>query len=159
MCLDKMIELWKNALLDPKKTFKKEKKKSNLGLGANYIFKAGIIAGIISGIASLNLVSAIISIIAYPILSLVGWLLSSGINYVFAKLLGGKGDYTKQSYVISLYLAPLSIVSAVISSIPVVGVWLNFLVTPFRTILCSMLMIDQKVIHQVSYSSVFHVLL
>jgi hypothetical protein len=124
-----MIDLWKNTLLNPKKTFKKEKKKSNLGLGANYIVKAGIVAGIITGIASLNLTSAIISIIAYPLISLVSWLFGSGVNYVFAKLLGGKGDYTKQSYLLSLYIAPLSIVSAIITSIPVVGVWLSFFVS------------------------------
>lgn len=126
-----MLETWKNALLNPKKTFKKEKKKSNLGLGANYIAKAGIIAGIIAGIASLNLTNFIFSIILYPILNVVGWLLGSAIYYMFAKLLGGKGDYTKQSYLMSLYIAPLSIVSAILVSIPVVGIWLSFFVTVF----------------------------
>jgi hypothetical protein len=128
MCLDKMIQLWKNVLLSPKKTFKKEKKKSNLGLGAKYILIAGAITGIIVGIVSLNPIILLTSIILYPLINLLSWLIGSGINFVFARILGGKGDYMKQSYLIALYSAPLSIISTIIFIIPTVGIWLSFLI-------------------------------
>jgi hypothetical protein len=131
MCFKEMLNLWKNVLMNPKKTFKKEKKKSNLGLGAYYIVIAGIIGGIISAIVSLNWVSALFFIFFYPLLSFVGWLINSGIYYVFARLLGGKGNYTKQSYLIALYVAPLSIITAIILLIPTFGVWLSLLVTVY----------------------------
>ena len=131
MCFNKMFEIWKNALLNPKKTFKKEKRKADLTLGAKYILIASVIGGVISAILSFNVASALFFIILYPLLSLVGWLINSGIYYVFARLLGGKGNYTKQSYLIALYVAPLSIISSIILSIPTVGVWLSLLVTVY----------------------------
>jgi hypothetical protein len=57
----------------------------------------------------------------------VSWLFGSGVNYVFARLLGGKGNYTAQSYLIALYSAPFSIITVVIMLIPWVGIWLAVL--------------------------------
>ena len=129
MCFEKTLELWKKALVKPKETFKKERKKANLGLGAKYILVAGAITGFILGISSLNLVTALLFIIVYPLMSVASWLFGSGVNYIFARLLGGNGDYTTQSYLVALYAAPFSIITVVIMLIPVVGVWLTFLVS------------------------------
>jgi hypothetical protein len=56
-----------------------------------------------------------------PIANVVSWLIMSGIIYVVAKLLLGKGNYETQSYLYAIYNAPLSIVVAVVSMIPVFG--------------------------------------
>lgn len=153
------FELWKKALTDPKKTFKKQAKKAELGEGVKHIGIAGVIAGIIAGIAALVLGSAagsmfgtaglsmgagfgaaafLASVILTPIFAVIGWLIGSGILYIFAMIFGGKGSYTKQSYLIAIYYAPLMIISAVLMLIPVVGQIVNFLVGLYSLYLLTM---------------------
>ncbi|MFH1473939.1 MAG: YIP1 family protein [Candidatus Aenigmatarchaeota archaeon] len=109
------FRLWKDALLKPEKTFSKEKSKASLTKAMKNIFVAGIIAGVITTIRAFNLTELLSNIILSPIASILGLLLISGLYYIFAKLLGGKGAYTVQTYLISLYTAPLSIIGSLIA--------------------------------------------
>lgn len=145
-----MFELWKNALLKPKQTFKAEKKNAKLALGAKYILVSGLItaaitalsylAGLDTTLDSLFLYPALVLlyIIFSPVLSVIGWLFSSGVDYIFAKLLGGRGTYEQQTYLISLYVAPISIISAVLLLVPVAGLWLSALLSLYGLYLVTM---------------------
>jgi hypothetical protein len=127
------------SLTKPIPTFKKEKKNANLVEGAMHVAVAGVITGFLSGLFALIFGSAIAStffpmasgvigvaaflaaLILTPIVSVIAWLISSGIYYIVAMLLGGKGNYVTQSYLIAIYSAPLSVISVVLSLIPIVG--------------------------------------
>jgi hypothetical protein len=140
MCFEKMLQVWKSVFKDPKKTFKKEGKKADLGLGAKHILFAGAVTGVILGIASLNPLLVVILPFLYPMLSFIGWLIGVGIIFLFALLLGGKGKITTQGYLTAIYAAPISIVSAVLTLIPVVGIWLNIAVSIYALYLLTLVL-------------------
>jgi hypothetical protein len=117
MCFDKMFKTWKDALLKPKQTFKKEKKNANLGNAVKQVFIAGIIAGIVSAFAEIS--NSVAILVSTPFVAVIGLLLGSGIYYVFARLLGGKSKYREQTYLIALYTAPLSIYSSIFSTMTI----------------------------------------
>jgi len=136
------FNVWIESLTKPIPTFKKEKKNANLVEGAMNVAVAGVITGFLSGLFALifgstiagaffPMASGVVGVAAFlaalimtPILSVVSWLIGSGIYYIFAMLLGGKGNYTTQSYLIAIYSAPLSVVSAILGLIPVVGLFI-----------------------------------
>lgn len=147
MCID--FKLWKEVLTKPIETFKKQEKNADLGEAVKQLVIAGLIAGFISGLAAFagltavgatgnlgtSMMGAGVGIFAFiavlivtPIVLLIGWLIGSAIIYVFAKIFNGKGDFTKQSYLIALFWAPLVIVTTVIGIIPFIGAILGFLV-------------------------------
>jgi hypothetical protein len=134
------FDLWKNALLKPKQTFKKEKSKKDLGKSTKSVLAAGIIAGIIAGLASLDAALFLINIVAYPIAATLSFLISSGIYYLFARLFGGKGSYAAQSHLISLYLAPLFIVTTILLLVPAIGTWLNLAVAIYSLYLLTLVL-------------------
>jgi Yip1 domain len=55
----------------------------------------------------------------------LGFFISMGILYVMGRLLGGQGTFLAQSYVSSLFLAPLG-VSSVVGIVPVFGALVAF---------------------------------
>jgi hypothetical protein len=137
---------WMAVLSKPADTFRKEKGSANLGEGAKHIVVAGIIAGFISGIvAALGLTAVggvtgmaglgaatgalafVALLILTPIMYLIAWLVDSAIMYVFAKLLGGKGGFTQQSYLMALFIAPLMLLMSILSIIPFAG-WILVLI-------------------------------
>ncbi|MCD6226893.1 YIP1 family protein [Candidatus Micrarchaeota archaeon] len=67
-----------------------------VGIILPHLLFMGVI-GIIIGISSF-----VVSTICTPIISSIGWILINGLMNIFAKLLGGTGDYNKQSYLTSL---------------------------------------------------------
>ena len=77
--------------------------------------------------ASVGVAGFITSVIVTPIVSIISWLIGSGIYYIFAMILGGRGNYKTQSYLIAIYSAPIAIITSIIGLIPLVGI-LNFLV-------------------------------
>lgn len=56
-----------------------------------------------------------------PILSVISLAISSAIQNILAVFLGGDGDYGRTAYALAAYLAPFTILSALLSSVPVVG--------------------------------------
>ncbi len=117
--------LWISALKDPRTTFAKEKTNASLTEALKNIVVAGFILGVLSAIlilvsttaaaggfgAVFGGIAALFIIFVLPVLMLVLLLILSGIYWIIAKVLGGKGKYETQTYIISLFLAPLMIIS------------------------------------------------
>jgi hypothetical protein len=53
--------------------------------------------------------------------SIIGFFVGAGFYWLIAKLFGGDGSYEEQTYLMSLYTAPLMIINAVLFLIPFVG--------------------------------------
>lgn len=70
--------------------------------------------GVMTGMAG---VGGVFSIISAPI----GFLIGVGILYLIARLLGGTGDFGNYAYLIAIFQAPLTIVEALVSLVPVLG--------------------------------------
>ncbi len=162
------FKIWKEVLTKPVEAFKKEEKKADLGKGAMHLIIAGVIAGFISGLAVLFGITAvgtmggfdsmvmgagvgvfafIASLILTPIMSVIGWLIGSGIIYVFAMIFKGKGNFTNQSYLLALYGAPLMVINSILGIIPFIGPILAFLVWLYGLYLLTMAI---KQVHKVS---------
>jgi hypothetical protein len=73
------------------------------------VLNSGFLGGL--GGASLG------SIISVP----VGFLVGTGILYLIAKLLGGTGDFGRYAYLNASFTAPLTILSSLLSVVPVLG--------------------------------------
>ncbi len=134
---------WFDALVYPKSTFRSlsEREKASLGNAVKNVGVAGLIAGVIFGLLfglfggllllgivggalggiTFLIIVLIASTIIFPILSLIGLFVNSIVYIIFAKLLGGKGDFTLQTYFLSLYAAPIIIIGTLLNFIPVVG--------------------------------------
>ncbi len=134
---ENILRTWRNAVSAPRKTFGAElKHRHKLAQGAMHIVIAAVISAIIIGLSGqagqlygwLAPLSAgttalfIVGLIVFAaILNTIGWLVWSGILYLIARALGGKGGYTGQSYLIAIYSAPLSILAAVVTAL--LGAW------------------------------------
>jgi hypothetical protein len=53
--------------------------------------------------------------------SLVGFYLNNVLVYAAARLLGGRGDFTTQAYLQSLYAVPFALVSGLLTLLPLIG--------------------------------------
>lgn len=129
------FQKWYDALTKPKETFKKEKKNASLSEAAKNIGLAGLIAGIIQAIVTLALstslfsvVFAAASIVLMPIVSIIAMLIGSGVLYLLAKVFGGKGNFNTQTYLFSLYQAPIILIATLVSFIPVAGIIIGFVI-------------------------------
>ncbi len=120
-----------------------------LGIGVQHIGLVGLIIAVINIVAgsfrvstgpmifgalgsmiagALAPIAIIVSFIATPLVMVIQWLIISGIFFIFASILHGKGDYVTQSYLIALYLAPLSLLASILGLIPFLGSALSALV-------------------------------
>jgi hypothetical protein len=139
------FDLWIPAVTKPKETFASAKKKADWGDAIIQLVIAGIIAGLIGGFvggaslagflgsqpgttvtgagtAVLGGIGAIIGAIVTPIIYVVSLLVGCFIlNLLVNAIFKGKGELKQLYYVVSLYYAPLAILSAVLSAIPVIG--------------------------------------
>jgi hypothetical protein len=149
------FDVWKDALMKPFATFEKMKKGADLMEGFKHVLVAGVIAGVLGAIGAYFGLAAVASaggpfgsafagmamvgiLIGTPIMAVIGWLLMSLVYFVFAKLLGGSGSYTLQTYLIALYTAPLMVLSAVVGLIPVLGSILGMLLSLYGLYLLTM---------------------
>jgi len=137
------LKIWKEVFFHPTKTLTEEMKNKNLMRGAKDVFVSYLIflllgfiyillfllvlgqLGIITTLLmpkELSLVPVItviiigiIIILAYFAAPIVAWLFVSTLQYITARLLGGKGDFTTHAYLVAL-----SIASAIVATIPFV---------------------------------------
>jgi len=127
MDLTNIFSLWKNAVMNPKETFVKEKANASVGIGILYYFIAFLISGLLGMLGLfINIGTAITVtgagvVIGAAIVGSILTIIGQGILFIIAKLLGGKGTIIQQYYLVALYAAPLTILSSVISLIPLVG--------------------------------------
>lgn len=79
-----------------------------------------------------NIFSFFIVTVIYYGISIVGWLFSSFIYFLPAKLLGGKGTFAQQAFMLSylmIALLPLGIFSALLAVIPTFGLFTALVVS------------------------------
>jgi hypothetical protein len=132
MCLE--FEIWKKVLMKPDTTIKKEsKKKPDIKEAVKNLGMVGGISGFIFGLSLIirNILDSATSTIGtslgitlmymaiLPIYLAIGWLVSSGFIYVYSLMIGGKGEYMKQSYVISIFYAPLTVIASALMFISI----------------------------------------
>lgn len=125
--VDIPINLWIPALTKPKETFSKAKK-SKVSLVDALIIMAlcGAIEGLVVGLfTGAGLIwGLIIGLVAALLFSFVG----TGLFWLMAKLLGGKGEFTRQYYLYSLFGAPIAIAS-ILGILPVIGQVISILLS------------------------------
>ena len=131
------VKVWIDAFVKPAATFKAQKSKASLKAGLMNYGIAGLISGIITAVIILAGLSALVStgftlpsmegvgvtgavgaVIGGIIAALIGSLIITAILWVVARILGGKGTYTQQYYLVSLYAVPV----AILSIIPLVNI-------------------------------------
>ncbi len=59
--------------------------------------------------------------LASIIIAPIGFLIGTGILYLIARMFGGTGDFGRFAYLLAAFQAPISIISAVLGFIPVLG--------------------------------------
>jgi hypothetical protein len=99
------------------------------------VLNSGVLGGL--GGASLG------AIISVPL----GFLISTGILFLLAKLLGGIGDFGRYAYLNASFSAPLTILSSLLSIIPGLGSCLTIFVAIYQLVLTYY---STKVEHQLS---------
>jgi hypothetical protein len=95
--------------------------------------------------------------------SIIGFYLGNGIFYVLARIFGGQGDFTTQTYLVSLFQVPLGMilsVLSVISAIPFAGPCIAGLISLLASIYSLVLMVRAlKVAHHMPTKRVVAVIL
>ncbi|MCC7446354.1 MAG: YIP1 family protein [Anaerolineae bacterium] len=102
------------------------------------------------GMGSLTGASLLSLVCVAPIAAVVGvalFALVVGVTNVVAKALGGTGNYDKLIYATAAYAAPLSLVSSVVSGIPIVR-YIGFVIGIYGLVLN---VIAVKAVHQFSW--------
>lgn len=149
--LEKTFGKWMGALLKTKQTFQNERKNANLLEGFKYILFAAIVDSVFL-YAHINAVwddfeTEIVSLVQETGLSieineafasklvllntpliLVTWLTLSLFLVLSAKLVGGKGNFIIQSYLLSLFIAPLIIINGAANLVTLRYDTANFLI-------------------------------
>jgi len=132
--LNELFKKWADVFLRPNSLFKRENKAKSLSYGAKSVLLAGIISAIIIillGVISPASVSEfqtlfganataalfVVSIVLVPLLSIVMWVVISGVLYLFALLLHGKGTFVSQSHALALVSSAFGIVSTLLSGL------------------------------------------
>jgi hypothetical protein len=96
-------------------------------------------SGLLGGLGGLGL-GAIITV---PI----GFLISTGIYFLIAKLFGGKGEFGRYAYLMATFSAPLTLLSSLLGLIPALGGCLAIFVSIYQVVLTYY---ATKVEHQLS---------
>jgi hypothetical protein len=146
------IESYKEVLNDPE---------AGAGRGFEWVAYAGIISGLLAPLSILNNpaiaelknipefdgvfgsmgMTAFLVFLAFalalitPIISVLGLALGAGIQNVLAVFFGGNGDYSRTVYALAAYLAPMTIIIALVGIVPLVGQCLTGLISLYHIIL------------------------
>jgi len=116
----------------PDVTFQTEKYSASLKGAIKNIGIAGVICGAIYALIailcpevikpgyvnygiSMRLLVAVLYLVLSPILITLSLLIESGILYIFARVLDGRGTYTVQTYLMSLFMPPLIIINVILN--------------------------------------------
>lgn len=65
----------------------------------------------------------------------IAFLLGSGIYFVIAKMFGGTGDFSEQTYLLSTFSVPIIIVNAIIGVVPYLGGCVTFFISIYQLVL------------------------
>ncbi len=108
--------IWLGALIHPAETFRAEKERASVGDALNNVAVAGLIVSVVFGLlfwSPFGLFGLAIGIILPPIFITLSFLFESLAFFITAKILGGKGDFSTQTYLMSLFTTPLVVLSLV----------------------------------------------
>jgi hypothetical protein len=145
---------WVEVLTRPSvATFENREAEADLGSAILGVVIAGVIAGAISGFfvlvggffsavfgggvgaAARGVGGSVETLIKTPVSLLITLLVFSALMVFVARFFGGRGDYRVQTYLISLFIAPLAIISAVFSWIWVIGGIVGFAIFIYEVVL------------------------
>jgi hypothetical protein len=68
--------------------------------------------------------------------SIVGFLIFVGILYLVGRVLGGQGEFGRYAYLNAAFVAPVTIVSALLSFVPILGGCLSLFLVIYEIVLC-----------------------
>lgn len=139
MKISSLFNVWYNVLLHPRETFKKEKSNATFKNVLIHMGLGGVIVGVtVSSIALFMMYAMggfeidlyilgilfLFGIIVGPLFVILNVLINSGILFIVAKLLKGKGSYVTQTYLISIFIVPLVIIdSSILLVFSFTGLW------------------------------------
>ena len=151
-----MIENWKSVLTQPKETFAKRKKEADFMAAMKPYAIVGGVIGLLIGVA-VALFAGILSLVpglgilvglgflAIPVLAIgvavlevIASLVMSALMFVFAKLLGGSGDFKTHYFLPSLYVIPVAVLTIVLNVIPFIGPLLGFVLAIYSLYLMTL---------------------
>ena len=137
-----MFSIWVRAISRPVlatyEELLQQEPNPTLDKAVAWIGIAGLVAGAVSGSLSLlfgmaqggsggtPLTSWVVSVIRFPVILVISFVVSSAIMLVIARAVGGQGDLGSQSYLLAAAQAPVTVMSGSLATIPRVGViaWL-----------------------------------
>jgi hypothetical protein len=90
----------------------------------NTLLSRGAMGGMMGG-------ASLASIIFTPL----GFLIGAGILHLIATLLGGRGNFGNYTYLLASFQAPIALINAVLSFVPVVGVCLTGILSIYSIVL------------------------
>ncbi len=152
------FEDWKEVLTKPKDVFANRKKDADIMAGAKSYAILGAVLGVLLGLmiaffgavfaatpglgflAALGILAVPVLAIGLALLEVIGSLIGSAILFVFAKLLGGTGDFKTHYFLPSLYIIPITLLSFVFNVIPILGAILGFILGLYTMYLLTMAM-------------------
>jgi len=169
MKIKNIFKMWLKVLIKPNEIFREEKEKSTLELGMTNMILSFIIIYFIKSIFLLKDLSIYSILFSYsPLFTdfisyVFIWFSFSIIIFLFSKLLKGKGNFEQQSYLISIFMAPLSILYSILSeiigfmsfseiiSVTYYGLFGNVLTPLFLVITAFFAFLSTKKVHEFSY--------
>jgi len=139
-----LFKTWFRALTEPKKTFAEERKRASFDAGSRNILIGGAIYGLMLilqffPLGFMDAANLILQSIARLFLS---WIIAGTVFYLFAKLFDGRGAFTPQLYLMSLYMPLISIIAGALIAIPVAGQILYFLVVFYSLHLLTYVLVE-----------------
>lgn len=130
---DNWLETFENVLKSPTNFFESEDRRDGFGFPLKFAAVNLILTGIISAISTavfgLNLgmeigmskyVFSAVSLVATPILGIIGLIVSSAILHIFVHLLGGSDDYKSTLSVVE-YASAVQPIASLASAVPLIG--------------------------------------
>src|SRR3989338_4072200 len=150
--LDDTLALWRSALVEPRAVFAQQAAKADLGKAVLWFALGGAVSALLSTLFSFKIILAVPIAIAAAVAVPVLMLLTSLAVFLFAKVFGGKGSFSQQTYLISLYSPPIGILRAaagvVFGLLPFVGAGISaFFVFATAVYELSLLTLALKAVH------------
>lgn len=158
---------WLAVYTNPHETMNKEMKNQDIGEAAKNIAIAYIPYAILNGLIALvfsliangavglitGIIGLVVGAILGPIMAVIGTLIGTGIVWVIAKVLGGKGSYGSQYNLTSLIGAGGVVISTVLlipMSIPFIGLLFALITIPISLYELYLTMKSVRMVHGVS---------
>ncbi|MCI0712261.1 MAG: YIP1 family protein [Chloroflexi bacterium] len=153
-------EAWQKAVTEPSpETFQEliADPNANTNRAMTWIFVVGLIIGLMSVVAQAifgagslfffggsssdaagmggGLICGVIMIPIIGVLFIIGSYIAVGIQHLCAKILGGDGNFADMYYAYATYTSPLTIISSLVSIIPILGALISIPIGIYQLVL------------------------